>query len=72
MRKFSFSFAANRISFLSHENYEDKLRTIAEAKELPVGQWKANHVLSWLELDMNMTAYGSACADNIKSGKVGR
>lgn len=58
------------MSFLSQENYEEKLKTVGEAKELTVKQWRANHVLSWLELEMNMTNYGSACADNIKSGKV--
>jgi len=38
--------------------------------QLPVSEWKASHVLAWLELDMHMTAYRQACFDNIKSGKV--
>ena len=32
--------------------------------------WKANQVLAWLEIVLNMPMYGKRCATNIKSGKV--
>ena len=60
-----------RASLLVHRETENKLATIQEAHRLPVSEWKASHVLAWLEVDMNMAAYGQACFDNIKSGKVG-
>jgi len=49
---------------------DNKLAIVQQARRLPVSEWKASHVLAWLEIDMNMAAYGQACFDNIKSGKV--
>ena len=57
-------------SFLVHRGAENKLAVLEQAHRLPVSSWKACHVLAWLEMDMKMTAYGQACYDNIKSGKV--
>lgn len=62
---------SKRLSILSQDNYQEKLGTLEQAKTLPMGKWKANHVLSWMEIDMNMPSYGKMCAENIKSGKVG-
>jgi len=59
-----------RSSFLVQRGAENKLSTLEQAHRLPVSEWKASHVLAWLEVDMNMAAYGQACYDNIKSGKV--
>ena len=58
-------------SFLVHRgSAENKLATLEQAHQLPVREWKASHVLAWLDVDMNMADYGQACFDNIKSGKV--
>jgi len=46
------------------------LVALQQAHSLAVSEWKASHVLAWLEYDMNMAAYGQACFDNVKSGKV--
>lgn len=59
-----------RSSFLVQRGAENKLSALEQAHRLPVSEWKASHVLAWLEVDMNMVAYGQACYDNIKSGKV--
>jgi len=49
---------------------DNKLSVLQQAHRLAVSEWKACHVLAWLEVDMNMTSYAQACFDNIKSGKV--
>ena len=49
---------------------DNKLMVLQQAHRIPVTEWKARHVLAWLEIDMKMAAYGQACFDNIKSGKV--
>jgi len=49
---------------------DNKQTVIHEAHRLAVSDWRASHVLAWLQVDMNMPAYGQACFDNIKSGKV--
>lgn len=59
-----------RLSLLTQDNYQEKLGVLSQAKGQPVAGWKAGHVLAWLEVEANMPAYGAACAENIKSGKV--
>jgi len=59
-----------RSSLLAHRGAENKQATLEQAHRLPVSEWKAGHVLAWLDVDMNMAAYGQACHDNVKSGKV--
>ncbi len=59
-----------RLSVLSQDNYQEKLAVLTEARETAVAQWRAHHVLAWLEIEMNMPLYGKTCAENIKSGKV--
>ncbi|KAK2157745.1 hypothetical protein LSH36_185g04026 [Paralvinella palmiformis] len=59
-----------RLSMLTEDNYQGKLEAIRQAKELGITKWKAGHVLSWVEIEMNMPMYGKACSENIKSGKV--
>lgn len=59
-----------RMSMLTQDNYQEKLSILDEAKGLSLSQWKAGHVLAWLEIDMNMAMYGKTCLENIKSGKV--
>ena len=59
-----------RASFLVQRGAENRLAILEQAHRLPVSDWKASHVLAWLEIDMNMAAYGQACFDNVKSGKV--
>lgn len=62
--------ASLRLTTLSEDNYQEKLGTLVRAKEIPMSRWKAGHVLSWLEIEVNMPMYGKYCAENIKSGKV--
>ena len=61
-----------RLSMLTEDNYQGKLEAIRQAKELGITKWKAGHVLSWVEIEMNMPMYGKACSENIKSGKVSK
>ncbi len=56
---------------LTQDNYADKLAVLQAAKAMPMINWKASHVLAWLEIDVYMPIYGKLCAENIKSGKVG-
>ena len=49
---------------------DSKLTCLQHARQLPVTEWKASHVMAWLEIDMHMAAYRQQCFDNIKSGKV--
>ena len=43
---------------------------MSQARDQPMRDWKASHVLAWLEIDINMPLYGKTCSENIKSGKV--
>lgn len=38
--------------------------------QIHISQWKANHILTWLEQDLNMGYYSQQCKENVKSGKV--
>ena len=49
---------------------DSRQASVHQAHRLPVNDWKASHVLAWLEVDMHMANYRQACLDNIKSGKV--
>ena len=62
--------ANSRITLLNPENYQDKLKLIDQSKTSHMTTWKANQVLAWLEIVLNMPMYGKKCATNIKSGKV--
>lgn len=62
--------SSNRMSVLSQENYSEKLELLQQAQNSPISQWRANQVLAWIEIEMNMPMYARACAENIKSGKV--
>jgi len=55
---------------LSEETVADRFRFWDEAQNLAVERWKAGHVLAWLEFGLGMGRFLSACANNIKSGKV--
>ena len=54
----------------THGAVDHRLASVEQAHRLPVSEWKASHVLAWLDVDMHMAAYRQACFDNIKSGKV--
>ncbi|XP_074654729.1 kazrin-like isoform X2 [Tubulanus polymorphus] len=58
------------VSLICDDNVQEKTALAIQATELPITQWKAPHVLSWLEITLNMPRYGPMCASNIKSGKV--
>lgn len=62
--------ANSRITLLNPENYQEKLKLIDQSKTSHMTTWKANQVLAWLEIVLNMPMYGKKCATNIKSGKV--
>ncbi|XP_064642086.1 uncharacterized protein LOC135496603 isoform X2 [Lineus longissimus] len=62
--------ASPRVSTLNEDNYNEKLQAVNQLKDFPLHQWKAHHVLAWLEIVMNMPRYGRQCAENIKSGKI--
>ncbi|XP_057373112.1 kazrin-like isoform X3 [Daphnia carinata] len=55
---------------LTEETVADRFRFWDEAQSWAVERWKAGHVLAWLEFGMGMGRYLSACAENIKSGRV--
>ncbi|XP_066255561.1 kazrin isoform X1 [Euwallacea similis] len=57
---------------LTEEGYAEKLRLLREASSIPMERWRAPTVLAWLEVALGMPQYGSRCAENIKSGKIGR
>ena len=44
--------------------------SLQDVQKLPIGQWRASHVVCWLEEEMEMGCYRDACLENIKSGKV--
>ncbi|XP_023015542.2 liprin protein kazrin isoform X1 [Leptinotarsa decemlineata] len=56
---------------LTEEGYAEKLRLLREANSIPMERWRASTVLAWLEIALGMAQYGSRCAENIKSGKIG-
>ncbi|CAI9737004.1 kazrin-like isoform X2 [Octopus vulgaris] len=60
----------SHISLLNTENLQEKLNIAEKLKETHISQWKANQVLTWLEVVLNMPMYGKMCSHNIKSGKV--
>jgi hypothetical protein len=55
---------------LTEETVADRFRYWDEAQSLMVEQWKAGHVLAWLEFGLGMGHYISTWAGNIKSGKA--
>ncbi|XP_050412103.2 kazrin isoform X2 [Patella vulgata] len=59
-----------KLTLLSQENYQEKLQILEQVKGVHMSNWKANHVLAWLETSLSMPMYGKMCAENIKSGKV--
>ncbi|XP_071805431.1 kazrin-like [Asterias amurensis] len=48
----------------------DKARLAEKCRNTPMTQWKADMVVSWLELTMCLPQYSQNCQENIKSGKV--
>ncbi|KAJ8909717.1 hypothetical protein NQ315_013802, partial [Exocentrus adspersus] len=56
---------------LTEEGYAEKLRLLREASSIPMEKWRAPTVLAWLEVALGMPQYGTRCAENIKSGKIG-
>ncbi|CAG9856723.1 unnamed protein product [Phyllotreta striolata] len=56
---------------LTEEGYAEKLRLLREANSIPMERWRASTVLAWLEIALGMAQYGTRCAENIKSGKIG-
>ncbi|CAH1105563.1 unnamed protein product [Psylliodes chrysocephalus] len=56
---------------LTEEGYAEKLRLLREANSIPMERWRASTVLAWLEIALGMSQYGTRCAENIKSGKIG-
>ncbi|XP_052284093.1 kazrin-like isoform X3 [Dreissena polymorpha] len=62
--------ANTRITLLNSENYQEKLKIVDQLKCSHMSSWKANQVLAWVEIVLNMPMYGIKCASNIKSGKV--
>ncbi|XP_052759830.1 kazrin-like isoform X2 [Mya arenaria] len=62
--------AGTRITLLNPENYQEKLKIVDQLNSTHMSAWKANQVLAWLEIVLNMPMYGKRCATNIKSGKV--
>jgi len=63
--------ANTRITLLNAENYQEKLKVVDDLRSCHMTAWRANQVLAWLEIVLNMPMYGKRCATNIKSGKVG-
>ncbi|XP_022085514.1 kazrin-like [Acanthaster planci] len=48
----------------------EKLRLAEKCRNTPMTQWKADMVVSWLEITMCLPQYSQNCQENIKSGKV--
>ncbi len=48
----------------------DKVRLAEKCKSTPMTRWKADMVVSWLDLTMCLPQYSQNCQENIKSGKV--
>lgn len=49
----------------------DRLQHVELVRTTPMSHWKAGTVQAWLEVVMAMPMYVKACAENVKSGKVG-
>lgn len=49
----------------------DRLQQVELVRTTPMSHWKAGTVQAWLEVVMAMPMYVKACAENVKSGKVG-
>lgn len=49
----------------------DRLQQVELVRSTPMSHWKAGTVQAWLEVVMAMPMYVKACAENVKSGKVG-
>ncbi|XP_021363471.1 kazrin-like isoform X2 [Mizuhopecten yessoensis] len=60
----------SRLTLLNPDNYQEKLQIVEQSKGCHMTLWKANQVLAWLEIVLNMPMYGKMCTANIKSGKV--
>ncbi|XP_071146106.1 kazrin-like isoform X2 [Mytilus edulis] len=60
----------SRITLLNPGNYQDKLKLVEQSRGCHMSTWKANQVLAWLEIVINMPMYGKTCSENVKSGKV--
>ncbi|XP_077998037.1 kazrin-like isoform X2 [Glandiceps talaboti] len=50
--------------------HEEMLTLVEECKHVPMAQWRASMVVSWLELVMYMPMYSRMTSENVKSGKV--
>ena len=61
-------FAEHNKSLLSREG--KGVPNLNDVLQIHISQWKANHILTWLEQDLNMGYYSQQCKENVKSGKV--
>lgn len=59
------------LSLSEGEEQIDRLQHVELVRTTPMSHWKAGTVQAWLEVVMAMPMYVKACAENVKSGKVG-
>lgn len=59
------------LSLSEGEEQMDRLQHVELVRTMPMSHWKAGTVQAWLEVVMAMPMYVKACAENVKSGKVG-
>uniref|UniRef100_A0A8D1QQ50 Kazrin, periplakin interacting protein n=2 Tax=Sus scrofa TaxID=9823 RepID=A0A8D1QQ50_PIG len=59
------------LSLSEGEEQMDRLQQVELVRTTPMSHWKAGTVQAWLEVVMAMPMYVKACAENVKSGKVG-
>lgn len=59
------------LSLSEGEEQMDRLQHVELVRTTPMSHWKAGTVQAWLEVVMAMPMYVKACAENVKSGKVG-
>lgn len=59
------------LSLSEGEEQVDRLQQVELVRTTPMSHWKAGTVQAWLEVVMAMPMYVKACAENVKSGKVG-
>lgn len=59
------------LSLSEGEEQMDRLQQVELVRTTPMSHWKAGAVQAWLEVVMAMPMYVKACAENVKSGKVG-
>lgn len=59
------------LSLSEGEEQTDRLQQVELVRSTPMSHWKAGTVQAWLEVVMAMPMYVKACAENVKSGKVG-